>query len=200
MQEALSRHREESEQETSHSGEIREALKSLNARRRRARSRDSAGHGQAMPPGTGLSGQGAGDAFEQSVFRHGYRDHRGFLVHRRSATRASCGCGGCAARTGARTARRRKVYRVDVVDRPRLDAVAVLVYRRGASGLEVLTRKNLRPAAYFRAARRWCCRIRPTLPARGGDRRGAPGARGQGRGGAASPRGRGGARGGRAST
>ncbi|NOK02636.1 MULTISPECIES: NUDIX hydrolase [Myxococcus] len=42
------------------------------------------------------------------------------------------------------------VYRVDVVDRPRLDAVAVLVYRRGASGLEVLTRMNLRPAAYFR--------------------------------------------------
>ena len=42
------------------------------------------------------------------------------------------------------------VYRVDVVDRPRLDAVAVLVYRRSASGLEVLTRKNLRPAAYFR--------------------------------------------------
>ncbi|HEX8821243.1 MAG TPA: NUDIX hydrolase [Archangium sp.] len=43
-----------------------------------------------------------------------------------------------------------KVYRVDVVDRPRLDAVAVLVYRRGTSGLEVLTRMNLRPAAYFR--------------------------------------------------
>ncbi len=42
------------------------------------------------------------------------------------------------------------VYRVDVVDRPRLDAVAVLVYRRTGSGLEVLTRKNLRPAAYFR--------------------------------------------------
>lgn len=42
------------------------------------------------------------------------------------------------------------VYRVDVVDRPRLDAVAVLVYRRGASGLEVLTRMNLRPAAFFR--------------------------------------------------
>ncbi|MCP3141188.1 NUDIX hydrolase [Pyxidicoccus xibeiensis] len=42
-------------------------------------------------------------------------------------------------------------YRVDVVDRPRLDAVAVLVFRRGASGsLEVLTRMNLRPAAYFR--------------------------------------------------
>ena len=43
-----------------------------------------------------------------------------------------------------------KVYRVDVVDRPRLDAVAVLIHRRGASGLEVLTRMNLRPAAYFR--------------------------------------------------
>ncbi|MBK7860506.1 MAG: NUDIX hydrolase [Archangiaceae bacterium] len=38
------------------------------------------------------------------------------------------------------------VYRVDVVDRPRLDAVAVLVVR----GAEVLTRMNLRPAAYFR--------------------------------------------------
>jgi len=42
------------------------------------------------------------------------------------------------------------IYRVDVVDRPRLDAVAVLVYRRGAKGLEALTRLNLRPAAYFR--------------------------------------------------
>lgn len=42
------------------------------------------------------------------------------------------------------------VYRVDVIDRPRLDAVAVLLYRRGEKGLEVLTRQNLRPAAYFR--------------------------------------------------
>ncbi len=42
------------------------------------------------------------------------------------------------------------VYRVDVVDRPRLDAVAVLVVRRSATGWEVLTRMNLRPAAYFR--------------------------------------------------
>jgi ADP-ribose pyrophosphatase len=43
------------------------------------------------------------------------------------------------------------VYRVDVVDRPRLDAVAVLVVRKGAGGgFEVLTRMNLRPAAYFR--------------------------------------------------
>ncbi|HZN92660.1 MAG TPA: NUDIX hydrolase [Myxococcales bacterium] len=42
-------------------------------------------------------------------------------------------------------------YRVDVMDRPRLDAVAVLVHRRGEGGeLEVLTRKNLRPAAWFR--------------------------------------------------
>ncbi|XXF75821.1 NUDIX hydrolase [Myxococcaceae bacterium GXIMD 01537] len=43
-----------------------------------------------------------------------------------------------------------KVYRVDVVDRPRLDAVTVLIYRRAPEGLEVLTRMNLRPAAYFR--------------------------------------------------
>jgi ADP-ribose pyrophosphatase len=42
------------------------------------------------------------------------------------------------------------VYRVDVVDRPRLDAVAVVIYRRSGSGLELLTRQNLRPAAFFR--------------------------------------------------
>lgn len=42
------------------------------------------------------------------------------------------------------------VYRVDVIDRPRLDAVAVLVYRRAGASLEILTRENLRPAAYFR--------------------------------------------------
>jgi ADP-ribose pyrophosphatase len=42
-------------------------------------------------------------------------------------------------------------YRVDVVDRPVPDAVAVLVWRRGASGPEVLTRKTLRPAAHFRS-------------------------------------------------
>jgi ADP-ribose pyrophosphatase len=42
------------------------------------------------------------------------------------------------------------IYRVDVVDRPRLDAVAVLVWRHGARGPEFLTRRNLRPAAYFR--------------------------------------------------
>lgn len=43
------------------------------------------------------------------------------------------------------------VYRVDVVDRPKLDAVAVLVWRaRPGAGVEFLTRLNLRPAAYFR--------------------------------------------------
>ncbi len=46
-----------------------------------------------------------------------------------------------------------KVYRVDVVDRPRLDAVAVIVWRQGAIGLEFLIRQNLRPAAYFRKDR-----------------------------------------------
>lgn len=46
------------------------------------------------------------------------------------------------------------VYRVDVIDRPRLDAVAVLVWRRGAHGLEFLTRQNLRPAAHFRRDKR----------------------------------------------
>lgn len=50
------------------------------------------------------------------------------------------------------------VFRVDVIDRPRLDAVAVVVYRRAAAGLEVLTRMNLRPAAYFRKDKS------PTLP------------------------------------
>lgn len=42
-------------------------------------------------------------------------------------------------------------YRVDVVDRPIPDAVAVLIWRRAGQGIEVLTRKTLRPAAYFRA-------------------------------------------------
>jgi ADP-ribose pyrophosphatase len=50
------------------------------------------------------------------------------------------------------------VYRVDVVDRPRLDAVAVLIWRRTEQGLTFLTRQNLRPAAYFRH------QLRPTVP------------------------------------
>jgi ADP-ribose pyrophosphatase len=41
-------------------------------------------------------------------------------------------------------------YRVDVIDRPALDAVAVLLHRQGPRGLEALTRQQLRPAAYFR--------------------------------------------------
>lgn len=45
------------------------------------------------------------------------------------------------------------IYRIDMVDRPRLDAVAVVIYRRGENGLELLTRMNLRPAAYFRKDR-----------------------------------------------
>jgi ADP-ribose pyrophosphatase len=43
-----------------------------------------------------------------------------------------------------------RAYLVDVVDRPVPDAVAVLLWRRGVSGVEVLTRRTLRPAAYFR--------------------------------------------------
>lgn len=50
------------------------------------------------------------------------------------------------------------VYRVDVIDRPRLDAVAVLVWRRSEGGLEFLTRQNLRPAAHFREGKA------PTVP------------------------------------
>jgi ADP-ribose pyrophosphatase len=41
-------------------------------------------------------------------------------------------------------------YQVDVVDRPIPDAVAVLLWRQGEEGVEVLTRRTLRPAAYFR--------------------------------------------------
>jgi len=36
------------------------------------------------------------------------------------------------------------------VDRPTLDAVAVLVWARTGRGVEVLTRRGLRPAAFFR--------------------------------------------------
>jgi len=49
---------------------------------------------------------------------------------------------------------RSRDYRVDVVDRPVPDAVAVLIWRRGTAGVEVLTRKTLRPAAYFRRGMR----------------------------------------------
>jgi ADP-ribose pyrophosphatase len=43
-----------------------------------------------------------------------------------------------------------EVYRIDVIDRPALDAVALCLWARTARGVEVLTRKGLRPAAYFR--------------------------------------------------
>ena len=41
-------------------------------------------------------------------------------------------------------------YPIDVIDRPVLDAVAVCLWARGPAGIEVLTRRGLRPAAYFR--------------------------------------------------
>ncbi len=43
-----------------------------------------------------------------------------------------------------------RTYNVDVVDRPVPDAVAVLLWRQTPEGVEVLTRRTLRPAAYFR--------------------------------------------------
>jgi ADP-ribose pyrophosphatase len=44
-------------------------------------------------------------------------------------------------------------YRIDVIDRPTLDAVAVCLWARTPRGVEVLTRRGLRPAAYFRRGR-----------------------------------------------
>src|SRR5512145_871364 len=44
-------------------------------------------------------------------------------------------------------------YPIDVIDRPTLDAVAVCLYARTPGGVEVLTRRGLRPAAYFRRGR-----------------------------------------------
>jgi ADP-ribose diphosphatase len=41
-------------------------------------------------------------------------------------------------------------YKIDVVDRPTLDAVALCLWARTPRGVEVLTRHQLRPAAYFR--------------------------------------------------
>ena len=45
-------------------------------------------------------------------------------------------------------------YPLDVIDRPTLDAVAVCIWARGPRGVEVLTRRGLRPAAYFRRGQR----------------------------------------------
>lgn len=44
-------------------------------------------------------------------------------------------------------------YRIDVIDRPTLDAVAVCLWARTRRGIEILTRRGLRPAAYFRRGR-----------------------------------------------
>ena len=46
------------------------------------------------------------------------------------------------------------VYRIDVVDRPSLDAVAVCLWARTVRGVEVLLRRQLRPAVHFRSRRR----------------------------------------------
>ena len=53
---------------------------------------------------------------------------------------------------------RSRRYPIDVIDRPSLDAVAVCLWARTPRGVEVLTRRNLRPAAYFRR------RQAPALP------------------------------------
>jgi ADP-ribose pyrophosphatase len=45
-------------------------------------------------------------------------------------------------------------YDLDLVDRPTLDAVAVCAYARTRTGVQVLTRAGLRPAAMFRPAER----------------------------------------------
>jgi ADP-ribose pyrophosphatase len=46
------------------------------------------------------------------------------------------------------------VYPIDVIDRPTLDAVAVVLWARTPRGVEILTRRGLRPAAYFRRGKR----------------------------------------------
>ena len=42
------------------------------------------------------------------------------------------------------------IYRIDVLDRPSLDAVAVCLWARTPRGIEVLLRRQLRPAVLFR--------------------------------------------------
>ncbi len=46
------------------------------------------------------------------------------------------------------------VYPIDVIDRPTLDAVGVCLWARTQRKVEVLTRRGLRPAVYFRRGRR----------------------------------------------
>jgi ADP-ribose pyrophosphatase len=45
------------------------------------------------------------------------------------------------------------IYRIDVLDRPSLDAVAVCLWARTPRGVEVLLRRQLRPAVLFRRGR-----------------------------------------------
>jgi ADP-ribose pyrophosphatase len=45
---------------------------------------------------------------------------------------------------------RSREYPIDVIDRPTLDAVAVCLWARTPGGVEILTRRGLRPAAFFR--------------------------------------------------
>src|SRR5512140_2334042 len=45
-------------------------------------------------------------------------------------------------------------YKIDVIDRPTLDAVALVIWARTARGVEVLTRHQLRAAAFFRRGRK----------------------------------------------
>jgi ADP-ribose pyrophosphatase len=45
-------------------------------------------------------------------------------------------------------------YPIDVIDRPTLDAVAVCLWAEGPRGPEVLLRRGLRPAAWFRKGQR----------------------------------------------
>jgi len=45
------------------------------------------------------------------------------------------------------------VYPIDVLDRPSLDAVAVCLWARSPKGVEVLLRRQLRPAVHFRRGR-----------------------------------------------
>jgi ADP-ribose pyrophosphatase len=55
---------------------------------------------------------------------------------------------------------RSREYPIDVIDRPTLDAVAVCLWARTPRGVEVLTRRGLRPAAFFRRGKT------PVLPER----------------------------------
>ncbi|MFT3917121.1 MAG: NUDIX hydrolase [Anaeromyxobacteraceae bacterium] len=82
-------------------------------------------------------------------YTHRARLDEGFLRLKRLTARNRHADGTCS-----------RTYPIDLVDRPTLDAVAVCVWARTAArtgapgdGIEVLTRRGLRPAAYFRRGR-----------------------------------------------